>query len=274
MDTILAVLIWVIGGMILLYLLAVMPRIIGRPDKSPFVNRLYAHRGLYDNNGDAPENSLRAFEKAVAGGYGIELDIRLTKDKIPVVFHDATLERMCGREGKVCEYTYGELQQFVLGNSDQRIPTLKEVLEVVDGKVPLIVEFKMDGTDCSLCPIGDALLRNYKGAYCIESFNPLCLFWYRRHNKGVMRGQLSMDYSKEEKYKGPLYFLLKYLLFNGWTKPDFIAYDCHASVNFSLKICKNLYKCLTVAWTVESPEELKKYKKIYDLFIFGNFVLK
>lgn len=274
MDVILAVLIWGVGGMTLLYLLAIMPRMMERPDKSPFANRLYAHRGLYDNNGDAPENSLRAFEKAVAGGYGIELDIRLTKDKIPVVFHDATLERMCGREGKVCEYTYGELQQFVLGNSDQRIPTLKEVLKVVDGKVPLIVEFKMDGMDCSLCPIGDALLRNYRGAYCIESFNPLCLLWYRRHNKEVMRGQLSQDYSKDKNYKGPLYFLLKYLLFNGWGKPDFIAYDCHALGNISLKICKNLYKCLTVAWTIKSQEELEMHKKEHDLCIFDNFIPK
>jgi len=264
----------VIICIVLFYLLAIMPRIIGRPDVSLFQNRFYAHRGLHDNGSDAPENSLRAFEKAVEGNFGIELDIQLTKDKIPVVFHDVTLARMCGKEGKISEYTYEELQQLRLEQSDQRIPTLEEVLELVDGKVPLIVEFKMEGTDCSLCPIADVLLRNYKGSYCIESFNPLCLFWYRRHNKGVMRGQLSQDYSKDKKYKGLLYVLLKYLLFNCWAKPDFIAYDCHASGNISLKICKYLYKCLTVAWTIESPEELEKCKKIYHLFIFGNFVPK
>lgn len=264
----------VIIWMVLIYLLAIMPRIIGRPEVFPFTDRLYAHRGLHDNKGDAPENSLRAFKKAVDAGFGIELDIQLTKDRIPVVFHDGTLKRMCGMEGNVCEYTYEELQQFRLGESKQRIPTLEEVLKLVDGRVPLIVEFKMEGTDCTLCPVADAILRNYKGAYCIESFNPLCLLWYRRHNKRVMRGQLSQDFSQDKNYKGPLYFLLKYLLFNCWSKPDFIAYDCHAKANISLKICKYLYGSLTVAWTIRSQEELERYQKHYNLFIFDNFFPK
>ena len=274
MGGILAVLIWGIGGIILLYLLAIMPRIIGKPDATPFVNRLYAHRGLHDNKGDAPENSLRAFEKAVDANFGIELDIQLTQDKIPVVFHDATLKRMCGKEGRVCEYAYEELRQFVLADSEQGIPKLEEVLKLVGGKVPLIVEFKMEGTDCSLCPIADEILKKYEGAYCIESFNPLCLLWYRRHNKRVMRGQLSQDYAKDKRYNGPLYFLLKYLLFNGWTKPDFIAYDCHASRNLSLKICRYLYGCLTAAWTIKCSEELEIHKKSHDLCIFDNFIPK
>jgi len=259
-------------GIVLLYVLAIMPRIWGRPDRSPFTNRLYAHRGLHDNVGDAPENSLRAFGKAVEADWGIELDIQLTKDKIPVVFHDATLERMCGIEGKICEYTYEELQQFPLGVSDQRIPKLEEVLRLVDGQVPLIVEFKMEGTDCSLCPMADALLKNYKGAYCIESFNPLCLLWYRRHNKGVMRGQLSQNFSKDKRYRRLFYFVLKYLLFNFCTKPDFIAYDCHAQKNLSLIICKNIYRSLTVAWTIKSEQELAEAGNHFDLFIFEGFV--
>ncbi len=254
----------VVIGFVLLYFFAIMPRIIGRPDMSPFTYIFYAHRGLHDNAGDAPENSLRAFERAVDENFGIELDIQLTKDKIPVVFHDDTLKRMCGKKGKISEYTYKELQSFLLGKSDQRIPTLEEVLRLVNGKVPLIVEFKMGGMDCSLCPIADKLLRTYPGVYCIESFNPLCLGWYRRHRKEVMRGQLSRNFSKG-------YLVLKYLLFNFYAKPDFIAYDCHAPGNISLKICKYLYGSLTVGWTIKSEEELTKYRKDYDWFIFDNF---
>ena len=97
-----------------LYLLMIMPRMTGKPDTVPFKEWLYAHRGLHDNASDAPENSMRAFQKAVDAGYGIELDIQMTKDHVPVVFHDFTLKRICGAEGKVSDYTYEELQQFRL----------------------------------------------------------------------------------------------------------------------------------------------------------------
>lgn len=264
----------VIVWIVLLYLLAIMPRIIGRPDISPFTNRWYAHRGLHDNATDAPENSLPAFQKAVDAGFGIELDIQLTKDKIPVVFHDFSLKRMCGVEGKLCEYTYGELQQFVLNGTEQKIPKFEEVLCLVDGKVPLIVEFKVEWTNLSLCSIADEMLRPYQGAYCVESFNPLCLVWYRKHNKGVMRGQLSQDYSKDKNYKGPLYWVLQYLLLNFWTKPDFIAYDHCAYKNISRRLCRKLYRCPAVAWTIKNEEEYNARKKDFDLFIFDTFLPK
>lgn len=165
-----------------LYLLMIMPRMAGKPDTAPFQKWLYAHRGLHSNEpaqrGEdmAPENSLRAFRRAVEAGFGIEMDVQMTKDHIPVVFHDFTLKRICGREGKVCDYTYEELQQFPLCGSDQRIPKFKDVLSCVDGKVPLIVELKIEAADLSVCPAADGLLAEYKGLYCIESFNPLGLF--------------------------------------------------------------------------------------------------
>ena len=87
-----------VGSIICLYLLAIMPRIYKKPDMAPFQNWLYAHRGLHDNETDAPENSLKAFKKAVDGNFGIELDIQLTKDGIPVVFHDYSLKRIFGVE--------------------------------------------------------------------------------------------------------------------------------------------------------------------------------
>ena len=123
-----------------LYLLAIMPRMAHRPDRQPFLGVYYAHRGLHDNGGDAPENSMRAFEKAVEAGYGIELDVQLSKDRVPVVFHDFTLERVCGIKGKVYDYTYEELQEFRLCRSEERIPRFEDFLEMVGGRVPLIVE--------------------------------------------------------------------------------------------------------------------------------------
>ena len=114
-----------LAALVLLYLLMIMPRMLGRPDTAPFMKWLYAHRGLHDNSSDAPENSMRAFKKAVDAGFGIEMDVQLSKDGVPVVFHDYTLKRICGEEGKVEQYTFEELQQFPLCGTDQRIPSLK-----------------------------------------------------------------------------------------------------------------------------------------------------
>ena len=159
MMTILAIIFWVWLALMILYMLAIMPRMLGRADRKPFMGVLYAHRGLHDNRTDAPENSLKAFAKAVEAGYGIEMDIQLTKDGVPVVFHDFTLQRMCGTDGKVCDYTYEELQAFHLCESTERIPKFADVLALVDGKVPLIVELKIEGGDTGVCPVADELLR-------------------------------------------------------------------------------------------------------------------
>jgi len=237
----------------------------------PFMGRLYAHRGLHDNRSDAPENSLTAFRRAVERGFGIEMDIQTTKDGVPVVFHDFTLKRVCAAEGRVRDYTFKELQQFRLCGSDQRIPAFEEVLKLVDGRVPLIVEVKMDRfLDASVCAAGDRLLSGYKGFYCVESFHPLALLWYRRHRPGVVRGQLSDDFYREG-YRGPLYFLLQYLLFNWLGKPDFVAY-CHRYPNMiSSKICRKLYKNASAAWTIKNEEELARARKNFDMYIFESF---
>lgn len=256
----------------LLYMLMIMPRIWRKPSSAPFRKWYYAHRGLHDNESDAPENSMAAFARAVEAGYGIELDIRLSKDKIPVVFHDETLSRVCGVEGKVVDYTYEELQQFSLCNSAQRIPKFEDVLGLVDGKVPLIVEFKMENMDVSLCPIADRLLREYRGLYCMESFNPLALWWFRWHHGKVMRGQLSDAFSKEGKFHGPAYFVVQNLLVNFIGKPDFVAYHHIYYRILSLRICRGLYRNTAVAWTIKSQEELNRARKHFDIFIFDSFL--
>ena len=257
---------------VVLYMLAIMPRMMHKPDKTPFQGVLYAHRGLHDNETQAPENSMAAFRKAVEGGYGIELDVQLSKDQVPVVFHDFTLKRVCGVEGKVCDYTYEELQKFTLCQSKERIPKLEDFLKLVDGRVPLIVELKIEWMDVSVCPQVDQQLRQYKGVYCIESFNPLGLLWYRKHHNTVMRGQLSDAFLQEEGLKGALYFALEHMLLNFVTKPDFIAYNHKYYWTLSRQICKKLYRNLSVAWTIKSQRELEARRKDFVLFIFDSFI--
>lgn len=261
-----------IAILILLYLLLVMPGLRRNPSMEPYKEWLYAHRGLHDNSSDAPENSLRAFQKAVDAGYGIELDIQLSKDGVPVVFHDFTLKRICRAEGKVEDYTYEELQQFSLCNSEQKIPRFQDVLALVDGKVPLIVELKIEGSNLGICEAGDKLLSDYKGMYCIESFNPLGVRWYRKNRKDIVRGQLADAFIEEGEYKGILYFLLENLLFNFLTKPDFIAYDRKYPGKLSRRICRYVFRNTAVAWTIKSKEQLEEAKKHFDIYIFDSFI--
>ena len=260
--------------LVAVYLYAIMPRMIKRPDRTPFEGKLYAHRGLFDNEGDAPENSLPAFAKAVESGFGIEMDIQLTKDKIPVVFHDFTLRRACRTSGKVIDYTYEELKNLELFRSQEHIPTLEEALEVIGGRVPIIVELKIEWRDYRVCRIADEILRKYKGAYAIESFNPLALLWYRKNHKEVVRGQLADHFRKEGTANVPFYFLLHYLTLNFLTKPDFIAYNHKYSKNMSRQICRYLFGAAAAGWTIKNEEQLKAAKENFDWFIFDGFIPK
>ncbi len=257
--------------LVLFYLGAIMPRMGKRPDTSGLMGHYYAHRGLHDNQSDAPENSMAAFGKAVEAGYGIELDVQLSKDRIPVVFHDETLERVCGVKGKVRDYTFQELQEFTLLDSEEKIPRFADFLKLVDGRAPLIIEIKIYEKAATVCSLADELIRQYRGTYCIESFHPLALWWYRKNRPRVIRGQLSSNFRKKGRPEAPPFFLVHYLLFNFLGKPDFIAYDHHHKKNISRRLCRVLYKALSVAWTIRSQKELAECREDFSLFIFEGF---
>lgn len=264
-------LIIVLAVLAVIYLFLVAPRMFGKPDRSALMGVHYAHRGLFDNESDAPENSLSAMRKAVEAGYGIEFDVQLSKDDVPVIFHDTSLKRMCGVDGKVWDYTLEELQKMKLANSNETIPTLEQVLQVVDGKVPLIVEYKMDRADTKVCELGNALLEQYNGVYCIESFHPFAVKWYRDHRPDVIRGQLSQDFSKTD-YKGIQYWAMTHLLLNFLTRPDFIAYNHKDKDIFSRSLCAQL-GALSAAWTIKNRKQYEEAKPYFDLVIFDSFIL-
>jgi len=261
----------VLAVLAVIYVFLVAPRMFGKPDRSALMGVYYAHRGLFDNDSDAPENSLNAIRKAVEAGYGIEFDIQLSKDAVPVIFHDASLKRMCGVDGEVWDYTLEELQKMKLANSNETIPTLEQVLEVVDGKVPLIIEYKMDRVDTKVCELGNAILEKYNGVYCMESFHPFAVKWYREHRPDVIRGQLSQDFSKTD-YKGIQYWAMTHLLLNFLTRPDFIAYNHKDKDIFSRRLCAQL-GALSVAWTIKNREQYEEAKPYFDLVIFDSFIL-
>ena len=250
------------------YLFAVAPRLYDRPERMPKV--YYAHRGLHDNISDAPENSMAAFRKAVDAGYGIELDVQLTKDGKVVVVHDFGLKRLCHVDGQVDSFTYEELQRFNIYDSQEHIPLFTEVLKLVDGRVPLIVEL-MYKNGSNICEKAQEILNGYQGIYCIESFHPQVLMWYKSNYPYICRGQLSMNYQRDGERGKAVYHVMRHLLTNFLTKPDFIAYDCRAMHAVSKNICRNLFGCPSVAWTVKCQAQLDACRKYYDYFIFEGF---
>lgn len=260
--------------LLLLYLFLIMPRMTGRPDASFLMKHHYAHRGLHDNRSSAPENSMAAFERAAADGYGIELDVQLTRDRVPVVFHDETLSRVCGVSGNVRDYTFDELQAFPLLASGERIPRFADALKLVDGRVPLIIEIKIHERASEVCARADEILRDYKGPYCVESFDPRALAWYKKHRPQVVRGQLSSNFNKPGKREPFTQLLVHYLLLNVLGRPDFIAYDHLHKRSISRLLCRHLFGALSVAWTIKSQAELDAAKDDFDLFIFEQFMPK
>lgn len=258
--------------LLIVYFAAVMPRSPRCSEWAPLMGKYYAHCGLHDNESDAPENSMAALTKAVNAGYGIEFDVQLTKDRLPVVFHDESLKRVCGISGKVRDYTYEELQKFTLCKSKEHIPLLKDVLKLVDGRVPLIIEIKIHEKADTVCTIADSLIKEYRGPYCVESFHPLAVKWYKDHRPEVIRGQLATDFNKPWKKEVLYEKFVHYLITNCICRPDFIAYDHRHKSNISRIICRHLFKALSVAWTVKSQKELEACRDDFDLFIFEGFI--
>lgn len=251
-----------------------MPKFFKPIDFSDFEGRYYAHRGLHQAKNISPENSLAAFRLAVENGYGIELDVQLSKDGQPVIFHDNNLKRVCGLNSLVADLSYDELRELRLYDSNEKIPHLEEVLDLVAGKVPLIVEFKLETFDTSICDIIAPYLDNYEGIYCVESFHPSAVAWYKKNRPQVIRGQLSANelLVKKNFTNKVLNFLLKNLMLNFWGKPDFVAYEHDYGSNLSLILARKLFKAPAIAYTVQSQAELEAGLKYFDLFIFDKFI--
>ncbi|MBQ2729748.1 MAG: glycerophosphodiester phosphodiesterase [Clostridia bacterium] len=254
-----------------LYILSLKPA-KHRPEKLfPFKNTYVAHRGFY-NNKNIPENSIKAFRAAIKNCYAIELDVQLTKDNRLVVFHDATLKRMCGVKRKVSDCTYEELLSCNLLDTYYKIPLFSEVLELVGGKVPLLIEVKAHEDIVKTVTVLDEHMRTYNGIYAVQSFHPGVCAWYKNNRPEVPRGILSTNYRKNKIKKPPLLqFALSNLLFNFWAKPDFIAYNHKYADQLSYKIARELYKFDNAAWTIRSQEELEHSSKVFDIFIFDSF---
>lgn len=260
-----------ISAVLLFWLIAMIPRIIRKPDWKEIPRFDYAHRGFYHKNQSVPENSLGAFCAAAERGFGIELDIQLTSDGKVVVFHDQTLKRLCGDERKLGDVPWSELKEIPLMGTQERIPLFSDVLKAVGGRVPLIVEFKYYNRTEELCEKACVLLKDYKGTWCMESFHPSLVAWFRKNRPEVVRGQLMQNYKGSKELSPIVGFLATNLCSNIFTAPDFIAYRVKDRQDVSLRVCRKLYGVQEVDWTIHSLEELNTMKADGAIGIFEHF---
>lgn len=206
-------------GLGALFFYLIKPRWKYRKKLRFFLSWPYAHRGLHGK--DFPENTPSALKAAVDKGYGIEIDVRACKDRL-VIHHDEDLNRSAGVDLKVEELDYESLRAYPLFGGEERILTLEAALEIIDGKVPLLLEIKSEKDHFSLGEKVQAIMDKYQGAYLIECFHPLLLLWYRLYRPKVLRGQLSSgDLEKSFIVRKAMALLL----FNVLSRPDFIAYE-------------------------------------------------
>ena len=228
------------------------------------LDKYIAHRGFHDK--ENPENTIGAFNRAIEHGYAIELDVQLLKDGTVVVIHDNKLSRLCGVDKYISSCTLEDLKDLYILDTKYQIPTLKEVLEFVNGKTPLLIEIKNTLKVGELESKTYELLKDYNGEYAIQSFNPFSLEWFKKNAPNILRGQLS-SFFKGEDLSFIKKAILKKLRLNKISNPNFISYNAE---NLPNRYC-NKCKLPVLAWTVRSQEEYLKVIKFADNIIFENF---
>ena len=255
--------------LILIYIFAIWPETARKDRISLFCGKMFAHRGYHCKEKGIPENSMRAFRAAIDKNYGIELDVHLTADLKTVVFHDDTLNRMCNRPGIPEHLTAKELSACRLLDTDEHIPSLKEVLTLVNGRVPLLIELKIPGRSTVICEKVYEQLKDYDGPVLIQSFNTAGLYWFRRHAPFILRGQLASNFIKSPTKEHFLFrFMVTHLLINFIGKPDFISYNLSDLPVISSRIIRFLWNTPFAVWTLRTREALKEGISHYDMSIF------
>lgn len=228
------------------------------------LNKPIAHRGLW--GGSIVENSITAYENAIKHGYPIEIDVYQTKDGKLVCFHDTYLHRMTNENAYVFEKTLDELNSLLLNGTTEKIPTLDQVLQLCENKVPLLVELKNQPSKSFVMQVVNRL-KNYKGEFAIQSFNPFYLMKVKKLAPEFIRGVLATERHAKDKSFITRY-VLKHMSFNNLIKPDFISYS-FTGLPLPRRKIKNLP---VIAWTIENQADYTKIKPLCKNIIFENFI--
>lgn len=238
-----------------------------KSDLSFLLSNLIAHRGYHSIADSIPENSIPAFVKAIQNNYIIELDLHILKDGNVVVFHDNNLYRMTGINRNIKDTSYDEIKDLRLQNTNNFIPLFKDILDLVNGKVPIVIEFKYDVKAGILEKAAMNILKNYKGEFVVKSFSPLSVLYLKRHYPNAIVGFLSSD-MKSEKCFIKKWFLTSSFLFK-FLNVDFLSYDINSLPNKNVEAFRK--KHIVLGWTVRNKDDFEKGKKYCNNLICENF---
>lgn len=235
-------------------------------DKAAWLKKgvLY-HRGKHDFN--VKENTIEAISGAIEDNLGVEIDVRMSKDGMVVVSHDDSLKRVFNIDRKISECSYEEVKELTLG----KIPLLKEVLELVNDKVGLMIEIKSSKVG-KLEENVYKILKEYKGRYVIVSFNPMTLSYFRKKDSSIIRGQLSYNY-KDSEYNFIVKFILSRMILNFISKPHFISYGIKG---YNYKLLAKYHKkgYFIIGWPYDSEKDREKLLEVYDNMIIEGLNIK
>jgi len=229
-----------------------------------------AHRGLHTSDQQIPENSLKAFKQAVDLGYGIELDVQLSADMEVFVFHDTTLHRMCGSNKKLETMRSKEIKVCRLKDTDQTIPTLKEVLDLVAGKTTLWIEIKTTRRRAETVDQVLLLLHDYPGDFSLCSFDPMILREIKKRDPSILRGIIVEGFLNNKKFPFYQRILVHYSLLNFLVRPDYQSYDYHQRSNPTY-LLNRIMGAYSLFWAVGSKDLEAKLKPDCDNIIFEHY---
>lgn len=236
--------------------------------------RPIAHRGLHDKSNGIIENTTSAVEAAIDRGYGIEVDIRPAKEDVPVVFHDRRLHRLTEGEGQVADFSLSELKNIAMKHTGDRIFGLDELLEIVDGKTPLLLEIKSDWRGSS--PFEEAIartIRHYRGPLGFMSFDPYCVSAIATMAPGIAKGVVAGGLAGRRGVPIPgrlKRLALRHLISGVIARPDFIAYDVRALPRWAPRIARERFSLPLFTWTVRTLAQRRRAEKWADAMIFEN----
>lgn len=227
-----------------------------------------AHRGFHSK--EHPENSMGAYRDAINNNYGIELDLSVLKCGTVVCFHDKNLMRLTGVNKNVSDVTFDEIKDLTLLDSNETIPRFVDMLNLIKGRVPLLIEIKAHpGYKQGMFIIKD-LLDNYNGEYAVFSFSPAVIYWLKKHAPYMIRGQITSFFEGKKNTPKLLKYLMKSLFFNKFTKPDFISYN---KANLPNKYADKAKEdgLVVISYTATNKDDYNKIKDLYDNIVFENF---
>ncbi len=234
-------------------------------ENSWLITKPIAHRGLWNEN--IVENSISAYKNAVDKGYPIEIDVFITTDGQLVSFHDESLKRMTGENGFVFNKSLAELKELRLLGTTEKIPTLDEVLEICENKVPILIEIKYQPNEMVVDKLVERL-KTYKGEFAIQSFNPLYINRVKKlapeFIRGILADTFNLDKSKLAR------FIVRKMPLNFLCKPDFLSIN-YKSLPLKIRKVKNRP---VLAWTITSSEIADQIKPYSQNIIFENFIPK